>query len=380
MNVNDILASVPSPIIEELPAPDYLCPPSEVGCKVGMAVSSMRDHMTDEGWQIFAGLESAGYLLTGSGFSPEERRMLETCCGCITGRLGPDVVVMQDKREWDVQPGDFRDPAARFTGLHHLKRDPCIFKMTILKDAHQKPQYHRESADEIGCHGWIIYYHPRIVKHVAPYIRLEHCVRTWHSIDKTLVPEYRASDRRNKALVSGAISAKFYPLRTQLFTYSGNMDNCDFLNHPGYHRQGCHTPGYLRTLSGYKVAVCTSSIFGYALRKIIEATACGCKVITNLPADERLPFIDDNLVRLPDQADFRDVRRCVQRAIDNYNPIEQEVLSDLAKECYDYHRLGSLLATDIEKLRRSYNGDASEGDEGGTQEQRQEQEAENQGT
>jgi hypothetical protein len=115
----------------------------------------------------------------------------------------------------------------------------------------------------------------------------------------------------------------------------------------------------MEELSRYKVAICTSSIYGYALRKIIEATACGCRVITDLPSDEVLPLIDDNLVRLecnhPTEA-VKEVTRLLPELYDSYNPDTQLELATRAKVWYDYHPTGVRLALQIEAMRREYNG------------------------
>ena len=74
---------------------------------------------------------------------------------------------------------------------------------------------------------------------------------------------------------------------------------CASCAHPGYHANGSFTPAlHSRNSTKFKVAICTSSTMGFALRKIIEATACGCRVITDLPAGEVMPEIDGNLTRV----------------------------------------------------------------------------------
>jgi hypothetical protein len=127
-----------------------------------------------------------------------------------------------------------------------------------------------------------------------------------------------------------------------------------YLRHPGYHRKGCCTPGFLQELGHTKVAICTASIYGYALRKIIEATACGCRVLTDLPEDEVLPDIDGNLVRIHRNTGHKDVVKVIQRLLDEYNPERQANYAVMAKEFYDYRPMGVKLANDIESLRRSY--------------------------
>lgn len=315
---------------------------------IGLAVESMKYHTTDEGWQIFAGLEQSGYILCG-----HQLTLNSTNVEHIIQTALPGVVVLQDKREWDLHKRDFREPLARFDGVNVLARHHEIFKVTILKDAHQRPNYHRTSAAEIDCHAWIIYYHPTIVKHIAPFVRPHHFIRTYHSIDANLVPAFSTEGRGDRALLSGAVSGA-YPLRRELFTLASKLPIIYTQAHPGYHRNGCQTPKFLKTLSRFKVAICTSSIYGYALRKIPEATACGCVVLTDLPEDEVMPHIDGNLVRVAGTASPQEVYAKAVEAIKTYNPERQAHYADLAKQHYDYRVLGAKLADDIERLRSNY--------------------------
>lgn len=342
-----ITGLVTPPGFQPLPAPAYE-PSSVYTTRVGLAVESMRHHMTDEGWQIFQGLQHAGYTLAGHNLPPNNLTDVRD----IIQRLTPSTVVMQDKREWDVSPRDFRDKRARFTSLEALKDNPSIFKLTILKDSHQRPNYHKESAQEINCHAWVIYYHPRIVQHLAPYVRPQHLVRTYHSVDASLLPPYTPKGR-DRCLLSGAVSGA-YPLRTMLVKKRSQLPAVDFLPHPGYHRDGTHTPRFLGTLCSYKLAICTSSVFGYALRKIIEATVCGCHVLTDLPVDEVLPEIDGNLTRIIPTSSVHEVAGHVAHLLHHYSPEKQEYFANAARRLYDYRVVGQRLAQDIERLRHNY--------------------------
>jgi hypothetical protein len=342
-----------SQFLDRLPRktrPPQLPPPHYVGDRsegVMMAVESMKDHMTDEGWQIAAGLESTGYKLAGYHLPCGH-----VDAGEIIRALDPGVVLVQDKREWDPRPGNFREEKARFTNLESLRNRTDIFKLTVLKDSHQNPDYHRESAIEIGCHAWVIYYNPRIVKRLAPYVRPRHLIRTYHSLDQDLIPPFREI-REDRALLSGALSAA-YPLRTILVKDHRRLPGTQVLRHPGYHRGGCSTPQFLLKLNQFKVAICTSSRFGYSLRKIIEATACGCKVVTDLPTDEILPGIDGNLIRVSPVLSTLGVAAKIQEAYTKWNPEEQKEYARVAKDMYDYRAIGERLKTDIELLRREY--------------------------
>lgn len=360
ITVDDIIRNNYSPKFNSIPPPIYHAPTevsAQYGSRIGLAVESMRQHTTDEGWQLFVSLHEAGYTLAGHGLATNSRLDSHTRCNLadvpeILSFVDPSVLVLQDKREWDFAPTDFRDPKARFNNVSVLKKRHNIFKLTVLKDAHQRPGYHAESAIEIGCHAWVTYYHPKIVKHLAPYVREEHLVRTYHTVDASVVPAYTEVGR-NGVLLSGAVSGA-YPLRTRLVNEAKRLPQTEVLKHPGYHRHGCMTPSFLHTLAQYKVAICTASVFGYALRKIVEATACGCMVLTDLPVDDSLPYIDGNLERIHPLTTTNVVVERLKEMLGNYDPIRQQRYAQLACDYYDYRAMGKRLANDIENLRSAY--------------------------
>jgi hypothetical protein len=356
--VYDVISTLPRYNITELEAPKYTNPVNSDSLpRIGLAVESMKYHMTDEGWQIFAGLYHNGYHLAGFGIdginSTNVMDIVSRFPKCIS------TIVVQDKREWDTGIKDFREPRAKFDGINLLGQRSDIFKVTILKDAQQRPLYHMESASEMGCHAWIVYYHPKIVKHLAPYVREKHLIRVYHTIDKDIVPDVNDSNSRSKGtLLSGAIG-RVYPMRMRIrdayLKRQLKSSGVDYLRHPGYHRNGCNTPEYLKLLSTYKVAICTSSIYGYSLRKIIEATACGCIVITDLPTDEVLPEIDTNLVRVSSDVSVKELGEIIKYLYDTYSIEEQRELAESCKQYYDYRVAGMRLANEIESLRIRYN-------------------------
>lgn len=341
----DVIASLPRHPIARLPAPAYTGASS---AGIGLAVESMRTHTTDEGWQIFTGLEHAGYSLCGHCLPTNEvsvPRILEH---------HPDagVVVVQDKREWDLVPKDFREPRACFLNVDCLAGRPDLFKLTILKDAQQRPHYHRESAEEAGVHGFIVYYAPAIVAHLAPYLRPEHMIRVYHTIDAGLVPQAWNRSRYG-CLLSGARGGA-YPLRERLMRQYVRLPMTTYLPHPSYQRRKCYTPDFLKTLSIHRVAICTASRYGFALRKIVEATACGCMVITDLPVDEVLPEIDGNLIRVRPDISTDQVGALIRKACAEYDPARQNDFAQMALAYYDYRVAGLRLAADIERLRANY--------------------------
>ncbi len=365
--VAEVIRLLARPNVAELPAPPYHGAEIDLRARVGCAVESMKNHMTDEGYQLFKGLEYAGYTLCGHDIKtkltvsqagnpyrvgvtlpdltdvPEVLRVLNPC-----------TVVVQDKREWEGRTADrSRDPRMAFKRVQVLKESHDIFKATVLKDAQHNPLYHRQAAGEMGAHAWVVYYHPRIIKHLAPYVRERHLIRTYHTLDSTLVPPFK-HDRPDCALLSGAVSDA-YPLRKRLLEGMRFLPGVVHLKHPGYHRSGCVTPDYLRHLNGFKVSIATSSRYGYALRKVIEGVACGCRVITDLPSDDVLPLIDDNLVRVDSHITLPALAAVLRDCYATYDPVVQNHYSTVAKSYYDYRATGHRLASQIEELRRAYN-------------------------
>lgn len=347
--IGDILKTINTPQVAQLSKPIYSPPENEGGIRIALAVKSMANHTSNEGWELMLSLQHSGYELCGYGIDENLTDVNE-----IIERYNPAVVVVQDKREYiGKTAGKGFDERERFINVGQLRLRPDIFRLTVLKDAHQDPQFHSDSANEIGCHAWITYYHPEIVCKFAPYVRREHLVRTYHSLDAQLVPTFSAN-RHHGCLLSGAIS-RAYPLRTRLFREARYLSHTTALPHPGYHRNGSATPKFLQILSNFKVAICTASSYGYVLRKMIEATACGCTVITDLPSDEVLPQIDGNMVRVDQSITTRDMNQVIRDCVANYNVEKQVFYAEEAKKWYDYRVQGTRLAANIEKLRRMYN-------------------------
>lgn len=329
-----------------LPAPKYTGHDSPLRGAV-LGVATMKDHTTDEGHQLEMGLVANGYTHCGHSLTVNETDVTK-----ILERVDPTVVMLQDKREWDVEELCFRDHEARFHNVQSLRERDDIFKVTVLKDSHQRPQYHMRSAEEIGCHAWVTYYSPNIVHKLAAYTRPQHLIRVYHSLNPDIVPEF--SDRRSGALLSGAVSGA-YPLRAHLAQYHNQLPETVYLKHPGYHRKGCATPEFLKTLNQFKIAICTASIYDYHLRKMIEATACGCMVVTNLSKDDPFPGIDGNMYRVPSNCSVYQMKTLLEELYHVYDPEKQKHFAKIAIEMYDYKVQGLSLLNKIEDLRKNYN-------------------------
>ena len=342
--VRETIAKLSRNNVAELIAPKFVN--GVTGNRLVLGVASMKEHMTDEGWQITHGLSLSGYKHC--GYLLEEN---QTDVSELISKYSPETVVIQDVREWDYQPGDFRDKNAMFTNVDSLRSRDDIFKVTILKDSHQRPEYHRDCSSMMGIHAWIVYYNKQVVKHLATYVRPQHLIQTTHSIDKNIVPLF-SEQRDSGCLFSGAVSGA-YPLRQSIMRHRRFLP-ISVQPHPGYNRNGCVVPEFMNLLNKFKVSICTSSMYGYTLRKLIESTACGCRVITDLPCDEILPIVEENLIRINPGDNHRTIKRTIEDAVRSYDYDKQRDLARRAIEHYDYRVVCSRLAEDIQAMKENY--------------------------
>lgn len=342
--VRDVLKTFPTTTMSELEPVPYnpslrRLPP----LKLMLASNSLQHHMTNEGHQLQQGLSEAGYKLVGHGFQNSSTDLADIL---KVRRIG--TIIVQDRREWTRK--EF--PQELFRNTDRLRSLTGCFKLTVLKDAHQTPVWNRHNSWDIGCHAWIVYYNTRIVSRLAPFVRPQHLIRTWHTVDPDQVPEFVPAPQRRKAILSGALSSA-YPYRLRLYRH--NFKGVDKVQHPGYTTSGTRTPDYLKTLSQYKVSICTSSKYGYALRKIIESVACGCIVVTDLPVDEFMPLIEPSIVRVRPGTDPQVIQRIIDHIASNYDDKRQRAQAREAVAFYNYVGVTKRLAFDIEQLRRTYN-------------------------
>jgi hypothetical protein len=311
-----------------------------------------RTHVTDEGDQLQRGLESAGWALCGHGY---ERRIgerdgfaefagNETDVSEILRTSKSDIVFVQDPRDWDRRhPGCFNH-AVSFKNISALADSPA-FKVVVVKDAGSCIDYQRDFAKQIGANAAAIYYHEQSVRRVAPWLSGMRLIRTYHSVDAATIAKLNLTKQRNRGIVTGAVS-DVYPLRRSAFNNAAEL-GIDAIAHPGYGNNGCHTPGYLARLTGYRVHVATASRYHFALRKIIESVACGCTPVTNLPAYDRLPEIDEVLVRVPDNISVQDLKSAIDSAEQAWDADRAVYFSRKACEFYDWAAAGHRLNRSI---------------------------------
>jgi len=313
--------------------------------KLMLANVDYRSHMTSEGNELQLGLESAGWKLVGAGYDDGCRDVQH-----LLDRHRPEVVFVQDVRDWSpASPGSFRKDIA-FTGIRELAKRKDVVRLTVCKDAGSVEDDQRAFAESINADAIVTYYHAKSVLAVSPWLQNYPLIRTYHTVDSQLVESIPMSADRKRALVSGAINPQVYPLRT-LAVACARTIGADVLQHPGYSNQGCSTGNYLRTLAGYKVHVATASKFGFALRKIIESVAMGTTPVTDLPSYDVLPGIDSSIVRIPSSATVSQLKDAVEHAADSWSLEQRMEFAKVARELYDFRVMGARLDAAIVKDR-----------------------------
>jgi hypothetical protein len=290
-------------------------------------------HMTSEGDQFQEGLRAAGWTLCGVGYDGL------TDVRDILARYRPARVVVHDPRDWDPEsPIAFRRDVG-FSGLEAL-RTWRGHVAVVVKDAATFLGYQQRWCETVGARAAIVYYHPTSVLRHARWLADVPLVRTYHTVDADAVPPVTDAPRQ-RALVSGAVG-QCYRLRQRVVADARHL-GVSVLRHPGYGNFGSLTDIYLQTLATYKVSIATSSVFGFALRKIVEGVACGCTVITDLPDYDRLPGIDGALVRVPNGIHLRDLRHAIDAAEQAWTPAQAQRWAEVARVTYDYRAMGAAL-------------------------------------
>lgn len=304
-----------------------------------LANSDYSNHMTDEGDQLQRGLEAAGWILAGAGFADDCKDV-----PTLLGRHRPDVVFVQDKRDWSPDsPGAFRKDIG-FERLDALAASPA-FKVAVVKDAGTTVDYQRRFCEEICADAVVTYYHDAVVLAGSPYLAGYGRIRTYHTVNSRDVCEINLRQQRRRGVVSGAIGG-YYPLREFAVNNQENL-GLEWIRHPGYGNAGSFTRRYLHTLAQFKTHLATTSVFHFALRKIIESVAVGCTPITNLPFEDKLPGIDGALVRVPDDITLDELRDVIDEAENAWDMKQRIHWATVACEIYDFRQMGARLSWQI---------------------------------
>lgn len=308
--------------------------------KIVLANSDYKNHMTSEGNELQEGLKANDWKLCGFGYDGI------THVGKILRDYEPQYIFVQDCRDWREDSGGCFDNRVSYTNWDLLHDYPGK-KITVLKDAGSVKDYQLDFFDDINADMIVHYYHDRALKDLGWDLECK-TARIYHSIDKTKIPIVR---KTKNAIISGALGAEIYPHRT-FMTERATEYGLDTLPHPGYHNHKCYTDDYIQTLAQYKVSVSTCSVWNFSLRKIIEAVACGCVCITNLPEWDILPGIDSCLVRFNNKMKWSEIKDLIRHEVEHYDSEKAWCYQKIAMNIYDYRVQGMLLnEAIIRKLR-----------------------------
>jgi hypothetical protein len=312
-----------------------------------------RLHTTDEGEQLQAGLALHGWVMSGRGYDD----VLD--CSEMLARYAPEMVFVQDKRDWDPQSGGAFRKDLGFVNLEALAARPDVFKICPVKDAGTSVPYQHQFCKEVGADVVLTYYHDKSVDLCSGFLGRYKKLRVYHSVDSELIRSMNLLGPRARAVVSGATSHVIYPLRERAFRQSAELGVYRH-GHPGYGNRGNNTPNYLGVIAGFKVHLATASKFGFALRKIIESVAVGCTPVTDLPAYDVLPEIDGALVRVDPKIGNRALRAVIDRAERLWRLEERMEWSRKALEFYDWKAQGRRTADALERLHAEFRRDRSQ--------------------
>lgn len=297
-------------------------------------------HATNENEQLQSGLARAGWTLVGFGYGD----------GCthvptLLARHKPDAVFVSDMREWREDSFARYDPRVTFRDYECLGERPDVFKIMVAKDAGSMIEFQRKYAETIGADALLNFYHAKSVMEFSPWMAPYTKVRTYHTVDPSFIKTLDLARTRLRGIVSGAASP-VYPLR-QLAMANYQALDIDLQLHPGYDCGGSRTNDYLWRLSQYKTHVACASRFGFALRKIIESVAVGCVPITDLPAYDALPEIDDALVRVPTDIGVRELRGVISKAEAGWTLDRAMHFAGKAWAFYDWREMGRRLDANL---------------------------------
>jgi len=326
---------------------------------VMFVLESFRRHMDNGRWLFQLGMESMGWLSAGAGVP--EPGIDSTDVAQVIDEHKPAAAIFWPRYEWDHNQwvGPEVQPEHEFRNIEALFDHPEILRIAVFHDAASARKQQKAWHDELQPDVYLVWYHPRSIAPYAPHVPVERMLRTYHIVnDRCIDWEIPLHEPKGICLISGACSG-CYPLRIKAIEWAkhGKLGpGVDVLEHPGYGQTGSVSADYVQTLSQYRVALCTASVYGFALRKIFEATLVGCRVITDLPEYDRLPMIDKNLVRIDDFEDSRltltALNTSIHTAAAEWDSKIQDIFRARAAARYDYTAETARIAGAIEQICR----------------------------
>lgn len=310
-------------------------------------------HMTSEQAQLQDGLVHNGWVIAGRHMDMYADKYLpagvlalnETRVDTLLRKVRPHAVFINDPRDMQAESGGCFDKWTNFENIEELRQYPG-FKVVSFKDAAVAIDYQRDFAAKVGANALATYYHADSIRVTSPWADNYRQIRHYHCVDSDYIKSLNLYKDRQRGLVSGHTSVAFYPLRNEITKHAPYL-KIDVQHHPGWNNHGCKVPEYLELLTNYKVHVATATKFGHALRKIIESICCGCACVTNLPTHDKLPVIDDWLIRLPEKPKMDDVKSAIDKAEAEWDCATAVMRAQEACHYYDYKTDAARLSTAI---------------------------------
>ena len=305
---------------------------------IQFSVEAFRNYASDTAYLIQAGLEHEGFTPCGRRF-PGDRDCTDMGVDCDRAR--PGVVFSEEWNTWNPAMPQPPSKDCGFTNFDWLGRQPGIFRATKHADPWGHPEKHREWQKRFNPDVILVRYEIARCLRIAPYLDRKKLMRIHHSVTRQYCPEVSGIARHRICLLSGAVNARIYPMRSRLWREVRELSSWDgvFTIRPHHHWSrtgGSAVPDYMMELARHKVMFVGTARWKVAFKKHYEGTAAGCIVVTNLPTTERIPVIDENLVRVTDDISAGELRDLCLDLADGWNQERQRDLAERTVRRYDY--------------------------------------------
>jgi hypothetical protein len=301
-------------------------------------VAAFRNYASDTAWLLQHGLELEGFTPFGRRF-PGEQDCTDMRAVCQRER--PDVVFSE---AWNTWNPEMPQPASKDIGFDNydwLGSQPGIFRVTNHDDPWGHPEKHAEWHRRFRPDVILVRYEIARVLQIAPYVERSKLMRIHHSVTREYCRPVTAEGRDRVCLLSGASSERIYPMRARLWREVQQLPDWErtFTIRPHHHWSrtgGSAVPDYMRALAGFRVMFVGTSVFKVAFKKLYEGTAAGCIVVTNLPETDRVPVVEENLVRVSDDIGAADLRDLCEGLAARWDLDRQRDLARRVIDRYDY--------------------------------------------
>ena len=265
---------------------------------VQFGVAQFSRFASDTAHLLQHGLELMGFDAYGRHFPPPRNRV---DVRAVCRQAQPDMVFLQGINMWNASMPQPPSKDLTFINWQWLGEQPHIYRLTNLCDPCSHQDAHRRFHDRLRPHAVLTRYDLANVGAHNPWIPKGRLARIYHSVTREYCP--RIAWRDKPAILAGCLGSAIYPMRTRLYRAIRRSRLARTIvtlrRHHGYARtSGPAVPAFMQALARHKVCIVGTSRWRWALKKHFEATAAGCIVVTNLPESERLPVIDENLVRV----------------------------------------------------------------------------------